>query len=80
MMQELGMKQSALTIAQNYADLIDGFVLDEQDANLKCDIQKLGLQVKLAKSLMQSLDDRIDLARSCLDFSRSLMPTNSVSQ
>ncbi len=80
MMQELGMEQSALTIAQNYADLIDGFVLDEQDANLKCDIQKLGLQVKLAQSLMQSLDDRINLARSCLDFSRSLMPTNSVSQ
>lgn len=80
MMRELGMDQSALTIAQNYADLIDGFVLDEQDAGLKSEIQQLGLQVKLAQTLMQSLDDKLNLARSCLDFSRSLAPTNPASQ
>lgn len=80
MMKELGMEQSALTIAQNYAHLVDGFVLDKQDVDLKYDIEKLGLQVTLAHSLMQSLDDRLNLARSCLDFSHRLTPTGPIPQ
>ena len=77
MMQELGIKQSALSIAQNYADLIDGFILDERDANLKGAIQQLGVEVELAQSLMLSLDEKINLAHICLEFTRSLLPKSS---
>ena len=72
MMLELGISQHATSIAHYYSDLIDGFILDERDANLKSDIQEPGLKVKLAQSLMKTLDDRINLASNCLDFTRQL--------
>jgi LPPG:FO 2-phospho-L-lactate transferase len=64
-MVELGLAPSSVTIARHYADLIDGFVLDERDATLAA---QLALPVQVADTLMVTLSDRERLAREVLSF------------
>jgi LPPG:FO 2-phospho-L-lactate transferase len=68
-MQELGLEVSAATVAAHYAGLIDGYVLDEQDAAL---LPRLGLSAIAVPTVMHSLADREALARAALAFARSL--------
>lgn len=68
MMQELGVPGTAASVAANYADFLDGFVLDIQDDGQAPDVQALGLQTTVTQTVMRSLEDRIALARACLDF------------
>lgn len=76
MMQELGMPLTATAVAQHYVrkygDLVTGFVLDEKDAGLEQDIRALGLQTRVAQSVMVSLQDRLDLAQTVIDFAEKL--------
>ncbi len=68
MMQELGMPQTALAVARHYQGRIDGFVIDNADEAMKADIEALGIRTLVTSTVMVSLQDRIDLARSCLKF------------
>lgn len=68
-MRELGIEVSPLSIARHYADLLDGFVLDETDAELA---SRFDVPVHVAPTLMRTLDDKERLARAVLDFARSL--------
>lgn len=70
MMAELNMPQSALAIAQHYGDLLDGFIIDQQDKALQEDIEALGIEVLTTNTLMKDLNDKIDLAKTCLDFAK----------
>ena len=63
MMAELGLEVSAAAVAARYRGVIGAFVLDHEDAALAAG---LGLKVTLARTLMQSLEDREALARSVL--------------
>ena len=72
MMAELGMPQTALGVAQHYAGRIDGFVIDEADAAMQTDIEQLGMKCLVTKTLMISLQDRMDLAQQCLTFSKDI--------
>lgn len=72
MMAETQMPVSALAVADYYGDLLDGFVIDEADAAQAQAIERLGLAVHVAKTVMHSLQDRIDLARSTLAFAQQL--------
>ena len=63
MMEELGTPPSARAVAQRYADLIDAYVLDEQDA---ADAGAIYADVTLARTLMTTLEDRENLARISL--------------
>ena len=67
-MQELGIPATAESVAAHYADFLDGFVLDTEDEGRKHHIRALGLEVAVTQTLMQSLEDRITLARNCLNF------------
>jgi LPPG:FO 2-phospho-L-lactate transferase len=69
MMAELGMPATALAVAEHYKGRIDGFVLDEADARLKADIEGLGIPTIVTKSVMVTLEDRIELAETVLEFS-----------
>jgi len=71
MMNELGLELSALAVYQHYGDLLDGFVLDEQDRGLLNDFPE-ALSLHCCNTVMESLDDRIALARECLQFAVSL--------
>jgi LPPG:FO 2-phospho-L-lactate transferase len=64
-MAELGLPVDARGIAAHYAGLIDGFVLDEEDAALAEDI---GCPTLVTHTLMRTLDDKVALARQCLTF------------
>lgn len=68
MMQELKMPVSALAVAKYYQDFASHFVLDQQDAHLKTDIEQLGMQVLVCQTLMQSAGDKIALAQQVCDW------------
>jgi LPPG:FO 2-phospho-L-lactate transferase len=72
MMAELGMPASALAVAEHYQGRIDGFVIDEADADLKEEIQGLGIPTIVTKSVMVTLEDRISLAEAVLEFADEL--------
>jgi LPPG:FO 2-phospho-L-lactate transferase len=67
-MAELGLEVSPIAVARLYRDLLDGFVLDETDAHLAPEIRALGMACHVTKTLMQSEDDKITLARETLAF------------
>lgn len=67
-MAELGVEQSAVSVARHYQGLIDGFVLDSQDQAMAAAIRAMGIAVTVTQTVMQSLADREDLARVTLEF------------
>lgn len=72
MLQALGHEPSALGVARLYRNLVHGFVLDEADRALAADVEALGLRVLVAPTVMQSLDDRANLAQAVLAFAAEL--------
>ncbi len=63
MMAELGLEVSAASVAQRYADLLDGYVVDHEDAR---SVENIATRVFLASTLMSTLNDREALARIVL--------------
>lgn len=68
-MRELGLDASPVTIARQYGELLDGFVLDRADAHLARDIE---MPTYLAPLLMLTLEAKERLAREVLRFAQSL--------
>jgi LPPG:FO 2-phospho-L-lactate transferase len=62
-MGELGMDVSAVAVANRYADLLDGSVVDHADASC---VQELAIPVSVTRTLMQTADDQDALARHAL--------------
>jgi LPPG:FO 2-phospho-L-lactate transferase len=67
MMQELGHDVSALGVARLYGGLADLLLVDEQDARLVESATAQMPRLAAARTLMVSLEDRIGLARTCLE-------------
>ena len=72
MMRELAIPATTEQIAAHYAGLATGFVLDERDAAAESAVRALGLDTVVAQTVMVSLQDRVDLARTVLDFTDRL--------
>jgi LPPG:FO 2-phospho-L-lactate transferase len=72
MMQELNMPVSALGVAQVYKGLVDGFIIDTADVEYAEEIEALGMNVLITKTMMTSLEDREKLAQDTLDFAKDL--------
>ncbi len=66
LLRGLGLEVSAFSVAKLYADFLDVFVLDVQDAGEKKRIEQLGIEVKLAHTLMRNIEDKVSLARKVL--------------
>ena len=64
-MAELGLEPSPVNVARHYEGVIDGFLLDTRDADLK---SLFRCPVTVADTLMQSLDDKQRVGRAVLDF------------
>jgi LPPG:FO 2-phospho-L-lactate transferase len=62
-MAELGLPIGAAAVAHHYADILDVFVADEADIG---EVAKLGIPVRLTRTLMLTLEDRDALARAVL--------------
>lgn len=67
MMRELGEEPSALSVARRYVDWVETFVLDEQDRGLCEAIRSLGLEVLVTDTIMNTLEDKVRLAREILN-------------
>ena len=73
-MRELNLEPGAASIAHHYAGLIDGFLIDSEDHALAAAI---AIPVRAAHTLMHTLEDKVDLARECLDFCAALEPARN---
>jgi LPPG:FO 2-phospho-L-lactate transferase len=76
-MAELGIEPSPGAVARHYGSLLDGFITDEQDRNTVSGTKKLDPQVRFYDTIMNTLDDKIRLARDTLDFARSITSGHS---
>jgi len=72
MMTELGLPSTALAVAEHYRGLVDGMVIDEVDSAQADGIAALGMKVRIAQTVMRTLEDRIDLARICCAFAAEI--------
>ena len=70
MIAELGVPVTATGVAEHYSGrypgLVDYFVIDESDVTLAPEIEELGLEVAVTKTIMKSRDDKRRLARFTL--------------
>ncbi len=67
MLRDLGHEVSASAVAEMYDDLLDVFILDETDAERAAAIQALGMRVFSTDTVMNTLDDKQNLARWVLE-------------
>lgn len=72
MYSELGIEPSAYAVANHYRTILKGFVLDNEDIEMKKEIQELGIATLVTNTLMKQLTDRARLANDVLHFIRSL--------
>ncbi|MDG1430680.1 MAG: 2-phospho-L-lactate transferase [Paracoccaceae bacterium] len=72
MMAELGKDVSVLGIAQHYQGLINGLVIDEQDAQLAQEIEGMGIATCVTPTLMSDVQSKKILAEVTLDFAERL--------
>jgi LPPG:FO 2-phospho-L-lactate transferase len=72
MLASLGHDASALGVARLYAGLLDGLVLDHEDAALVPAVEALGLRALVTDTIMRDDGDRARLARETLEFAADL--------
>jgi len=68
MMAELGLPVDAASVARHYGDLLDHYVVDEEDAGLS---PEADIPITATRTLMQTLADRKALARTVLAVART---------
>lgn len=67
MLRSLGIEVSAFGVAKLYLDFLDGFVIDQRDADQQDRIEQLGIEVKVTNTVMACLSDKIALAKTVLE-------------
>lgn len=72
MMRELREPPSALGVARHYGALVDGWIIDEQDANLKRAIERLGKATLVTDTIMASRAKSMALAMRTIRFAQAL--------
>ncbi len=71
-MGEMGLPVNNVSIARHYQDFLDGLVIDHSDSHELDDIERLGMGVHITKTRMQSIEDKIELARTTIAFANAL--------
>ena len=67
MMKSLGMRVSALGVAELYQDFLDVLILDREDAKLAPKVEALGIRAVVTGAIMTSLTRKKALARATLE-------------
>jgi LPPG:FO 2-phospho-L-lactate transferase len=67
LLRGLGFEVSAYSVAKLYSDFLDTFILDVADSAERGRIEKLGVEVKVTNTIMKSLEDKVELARTVLE-------------
>jgi len=64
MMRQMGLQSSALGVAKLYRDFCGTLMIDSADVRQKKAIESLGMKVVVAPTVMQTLGDKVRLARA----------------
>ncbi len=72
MMREMAIPTKASWVAEHYRDFLDGFVIDSADESLATEVEAMGVATATANIVMNTLDDRVQLAETSLEFVASL--------
>ena len=72
MMRELNKEVSARAVAAEYRRLVDGFIMDDVDEALAESVRSLGMRVLTTPAVMATIEDRVTLARTVLQFAKSV--------
>jgi LPPG:FO 2-phospho-L-lactate transferase len=62
MLRDLGHEVSAASVAAMYRDFLDIFIVDQSDSGLERDVLELGIEARLADTIMSSLEKKKELA------------------
>lgn len=73
MYSELNIEPSPLAVANHYKGVINGFVIDDSDKNLKSELLQWGIIPKHTDIFMRNVAERERLARFVLDFAKDLL-------
>jgi LPPG:FO 2-phospho-L-lactate transferase len=73
MMQELGVPPTVIGIAAHYQGTIDGLVIDKTDQAQADEVIRQRIDVRVEQTVMHTLEDRVMLARACLEFADVLI-------
>ena len=74
LMQELGVKPSAMAVVCHYRGLLSGLVVDGEDADEADALRTLGLPTLATGAVMRTDEDRLRLARETLAFALETEP------
>ena len=66
MMMELNEDVSSIGVAKRYIGICDWFVIDKADTEEANEIEKLGMNVHITSTIMNSDEEKIDLANKIL--------------
>lgn len=72
MMSELNMPSRAAAVAQYYGDILDGFIVDTQDAGQCDEVAQMGVACRAAQSMMSSVESKLRLAQETLSLIEEL--------
>ncbi len=72
MLRELGCEVSALGVARYYGSLVNGWVIDRQDAGLQRALERMGKAVLVTDTIMSSRRRSAQLAKRVIAFARTL--------
>jgi LPPG:FO 2-phospho-L-lactate transferase len=76
MMAEMSLPRRASWFASHYRDFVDGLLIDSTDGALATDIEAMDVRACVTNTVMESLDDRIRLAKTSLEFADTLSQSN----
>ena len=66
-LKSLGLGASAAAVAELYRDFVDIFVLDLEDASLREQVERQGMQAVITQTVMSTPEVRQDLARKVIE-------------
>lgn len=72
MMRELGCEPSALGVVRHYGGLVDGWVIDRQDAQLQRMVEREGKAVLVTDTIMSDRGKSARLAQRVVSFARAV--------
>lgn len=72
MMREMSIPPKASWIAEHYCDFLDGMVMDPADGALIPEVEALGVAGTTTSTVMNTVDDRMQLAKTSLEFIAAL--------
>jgi LPPG:FO 2-phospho-L-lactate transferase len=68
MMREMSLPSKAAWIAEHYRDFLSGFIIDTVDSGQSNEIEAMGIATVATNIVMKTLQERVDLASECLEF------------